>query len=309
MEGIFLRKKFNSRLLLIFICGLFFIGLYIFLNIVDPEANATYLILGIIIFLAVIPSWFLNFGAFIHINENSIKAKYHWFGKIDCNLSDVTFAVAKINTLIIQLKDGKTHTIMGVENSWQLATEIRRNLSFELTEQPEPLIEKLNDIKTARKKRALYVFSGVALMFITLFATIYLTGARDLDEFGKIDWIIFAIMCVMEILIIIITFSFALKIGKTNIPIEKLQYDIQRRIIETKPLLPGNVIKVVTDENYSGRITLYGYPNQDSVYYVVQNIASDFTLFKSYESEIFENVEQLQDGLEELIDITKKLLP
>ena len=146
-------------------------------------------------------------------------------------------------------------------------------------------------------------------MFITLFATIYLTGARDLDEFGKIDWIIFAIMCVMEILIIIITFSFALKIGKTNIPIEKLQYDIQRRIIETKPLLPGNVIKVVTDENYSGRITLYGYPNQDSVYYVVQNIASDFTLFKSYESEIFENVEQLQDGLEELIDITKKLLP
>jgi dipeptidase D len=84
----------------------------------------------------------LNYGAFIHIDEDSIKAKYHWFGKIDCKLSDVTFAMPQVNTLIIQLKDGKTHTIMGVENSWSLASAIRRNMPFESTEQPETSINE-----------------------------------------------------------------------------------------------------------------------------------------------------------------------
>lgn len=159
MEGMFLRKKFNVWLFLLFLCGLAFIGMYIFLNIVDPTATSkllTFLIVGIMICLVVIPSWLLNSGAFIHIDEDSIKAKYHWFGKIDCKLSDVVFAVARVNTLIIQLKDGKTHTIMGIENSWPLASIIRRNMSFEVTEQPETLNEKLNNLK-ANKKNGLRI--------------------------------------------------------------------------------------------------------------------------------------------------------
>lgn len=280
----FLRKKFNSWLFLLFACGLFFIGLYIFLNIVDPEATSellTFLIMGILIILVVIPSWLLNFGAFIHIDEDSIKAKYHLFGKIDCKLSDVTFAVARVNTLIIQLKDGKAHTIMGVENSWPLASMIRRNMSFGVTEQPEVLMEKLNTLKSAKKKGLIYVCSGVALMFIIIFITVFLTGEREMHEFSNIDWTIFAIMGAIEIATVIATFYFAQKIGKNNVSIEKLQYTIQRRIIETQPLLPGNVIKVFADENYTVRLTFFGYPNQTSVYYAVQEFASDYTFFKS----------------------------
>lgn len=311
MKGRFLRKKFNIWLFLLFLCGLAFIGLYIFLNIVDPVATnelLTFLIVGIMICLVVIPSWLLNLGAFIRIDDDSIKAKYHWFGKIDCKLSDVTFAVARVNTLIIQLKDGKTHTIMGIENSWPLASFIRRNMSFEITEQPEELMKKLNNLRATKKKGLIYVCSGVALMFIIIFITVFLTGEREMHEFSNIDWTIFAIMVVAEIATVIATFYFAGKTGKNNVPIEKLQYSIQRRIIETQPLLPGNAIKVFTDENYTVRITFFGYPNEDSVYYAVQEFASDYTLFKSYESEIFENIEQLQGGFEALIDITDKVL-
>ena len=146
MEGKFLRKKFDVWLFLLLACGLFFIGLFIVLNIANPEATSellTFFIAGIVIILVVIPSWLWNWGAFIRIDEVTIKAKYHWFGKIDCRLSDVVFAIARVNTLIIQLKDGKTHTIMGIENSWPLASIIRRNMSFEVTEQPEALMEKL----------------------------------------------------------------------------------------------------------------------------------------------------------------------
>lgn len=311
MEGMFLRKKFNVWLFLLFLCGLAFIGMYIFLNIVDPTATSkllTFLIVGIMICLVVIPSWLLNSGAFIHIDEDSIKAKYHWFGKIDCKLSDVVFAVARVNTLIIQLKDGKTHTIMGIENSWPLASIIRRNMSFEVTEQPETLNEKLNNLKANKKNGLIYVCSGVALMFVIIFITVFLTGEREIHEFSNIDWTIFAIMLATEIATAVATFYFAEKTGKNNIPIEKLQYEIQRRIIETQPLLPGFVIAVYTDENYTGRITLFGYPNVSAVYYSVQAFASDYTLFRAYTSDVYDSQEELPANFETLIDITEKVL-
>lgn len=264
--------------------------------------------MGIIICVVVIPSWLLNLGAFICIDDDSIKAKYHWFGKIDCNLSDVTFAVARVNTLIVQLKDGKTHTIMGIANSWPLASFIKRNISFDVTEQPETLIEELKNLKSAKKKGLVYVCTGLVLMFVNIFITVFLTGERELHEFSTKDWTIFAIMGVIEFAIVVATFYFAGKTGKNNVPIEKLQYEIQRRIIETKPLLPGFVIAVYTNDNYTGRITLFGYPNDSAVYYSVQELDAGYNLVQEYTSEIFENQDGLADGFRSLIDITDKLL-
>ena len=311
MEGVFLRKKFNVWLFLLFACGLFFIGLYFFFNITDPTATGetlTFLIMGILIILVVIPSWLLNYGAFIHVDEDSIKAKYHWFGKIDCKLSDVTFAMPQVNTLIIQLKDGKTHTIMGVENPWHLAYVIRRNMHFESTEQPEMLIEKLNNLMSAKKKGLVYVCFGVALMFINIFVAVFLTGEREMHQFSNGDWTIFIVMCAIEIITVIATFYLTQKTGKNNVPIEKLKYEIKRRIIETQPLLPGFVIAVYTDENYMGRITLFGYPNDNAVYYSVQEFASDYTLFRAYTSDVYNSQEELPTDFEGLIDITNKVL-
>ena len=85
----------------------------------------------------------------MHIYDGHIKGKYHFFGKVDCKLSDVEFALARINTLIIQLKNGKCHTITGIENSHILASEIRSKMPFDLTKKPEVLIERLNKIKSA----------------------------------------------------------------------------------------------------------------------------------------------------------------
>lgn len=311
MEGMFLRKKFNGWLFLLFVCGLCFMGLYFFLNIVDTTATnelLTFLIMGILICLVVIPSWLLNLGAFIRIDANSIKAKYHWFGRIDCSLSDVAFVAARVNTLIIQLKDGKTHTIMGVGNPWSLASFIRRKMSFDVTEQPKTLLEELNNLKTAKKTGLIYVCAGVAFMFINIFVTVFLTGEKEMHEFSNIDWTIFAVMGAIEFAAVMITFYFAGKTGKNNIPIEKLQYSIQRRIIETQPLLPGFVTAVYTDDNYSSRITLFTDPHHRAVYYSVQEFASDYTLFRTYTSDVYASQEELPVQFETLIEITEKVL-
>ena len=145
-------------------------------------------------------------------------------------------------------------------------------------------------------------------MFVIIFITVFLTGEREIHEFSNIDWTIFAIMCAIEIVTGIATFYFAGKTGKNNIPIEKLRYTIQRRIIETQPLLPGFVIAVYTDENYAGRITLFGYPNDSAVYYSVQEFAPDYTLFRTYTSEVCANQKELPADFETLIDITEKVL-
>ena len=129
-----------------------------------------------------------------------------------------------------------------------------------------------------------------------------------MHEFSKIDWTIFAIMGATEIATVIATFYFAQKTGKNNIPIEKLHYEIQRRIIETQPLLPGFVIAVYTDENYTRRITLFGYPNDSAVYYSVQKSDAKHNLVQEYTSEIFENQEMVIEGFRSLIDITEKVL-
>ena len=311
MDGIFLRKKYNINLYTLFFCGLFFIGMYVFINIVDPlatQASLVLLIMGIVACLIVIPSWLLNLGAFFHIDETSIHAKYHWFGKIDCTISQVSFVSAGLNTLIIELKNGKRHTIMGIENSRDLCFAIRRKMDFDVSTSPEKLVAEINVLKAAKKKGVIRVCVGLGLMFINIFLAVLLTAGKELSEFGRTDWLFFLLMGVIEIATTIATFYFAHKTGKYNLPIEKLHYIFRIAILETTPVPPGNAISVFVNENYTGRITLFGFPHEDSIYYTVEEFADPYTFRTVYESEIYENIEQLPGDLEELIDITEKVL-
>lgn len=311
MNGIFKRKYFWNIVSLL--CSFLLIGLFIFIGYVDSEVSSLIELLpgiipgaiGCVISLVYL---LYNFKAYMHIYDGHIKGKYHFFGKVDCKLSDVEFALARINTLIIQLKNGKCHTITGIENSHILASEIRSKMPFDLTKKPEVLIERLNKIKSAKRKELLYVCSFTALMFVNIFITVFLTDGKDLDKFNSFDWGIFAVMAVTEIATIIATFYFAQKTGKNNIPIEKLQYEIKRITIETKPLLYGKVIKVFTDTDYSARLILFGYHNEDSVYYAIQEFEADYNLIKVYESELYENIESVSDDFKNLLDITEKFI-
>lgn len=59
MDGIFIRRKTNIWLVLLLLCGIFFVALYAFLNIVDSEATGellAFLIMGILCGLIAIPS-------------------------------------------------------------------------------------------------------------------------------------------------------------------------------------------------------------------------------------------------------------
>ena len=201
MDGIFIRKKANIWNVLLLLCGVSFVALYVFLNIVDSEATSellVFLIMGILCGLVGVASMLLNHGAFVHVTENTIKAKFHWFGKLDCSIDDVEFVLPQTNTLTILLKNGKRHAIIGVENSWALSSAIRRQ-SFEIeAEAPDSIRNQLAEAQATRKKELWWVFGGVALMFANIFIAVLLTGGRDLHEFNKMDWTIFVAMGFVE---------------------------------------------------------------------------------------------------------------
>ena len=311
MDGIFIRKKTNIWLGLLLLCGIFFVILYVFLNMVDSEATSellTFLIMGIICGLIAIPSMLLNRGAYIHIEENTIKAKYHWFGKLDCSIDDIEFVLPQINTLTILLKSGKRHVIMGVENSWALGSAIRRQ-GFEIEkEAPDSLRQKLSLAQATRKKELWWVFGGITLLFVNIFIAVLLTGGRDLHEFSQLDWILFSVMGAIELLTLIGLFYAAQRCRKHLLPIEQLKHRLRGAIIATHPLPTNNITAVYTDENHTGRIVVCGFPNDDSVYYCVEEIYGNFELETVHTSEIYESTEELpEEVFSALIDVTAHL--
>lgn len=311
MDGIFIRKKTNIWLVLLLLCGIFFVILYVFLNMVDSEATSgllTFLIMGIICGLIAIPSMLLNRGAYIRIEENTINAKYHWFGKLHCTIDDVEFVLPQINTLTILLKSGKHHIIMGVENSWALGAAIRRQGFVIEKETPDSLRQKLSLAQATRKKELWWVLGGIVLMFVNIFIAVLLTGGRDLNEFSRLDWILFATMGVIELLTLVGLFYAVQRCGKHLFPIEQLKYRLRGAIIATHPLPTNNITAVYTDENHTGRIVVCGFPNDDSVYYCVQKIYGNFELETVHTSEIYKSTEELPgEGFSALIDITAHL--
>ena len=91
MQGMFKKKISDS--IIIFVCGLLFCALIVF---VKMDGNKIWCIVaGIGICFYGIISFFFNYNAFLHVEDDHIKGKYHLAGKIDCSLSDISFAVAR----------------------------------------------------------------------------------------------------------------------------------------------------------------------------------------------------------------------
>lgn len=309
MAKVTFRKKYFWNVFCL-LCGVFLISLFLFVGHKDSEATLgdmlTGILFGAMICTFSIISLFFNFKAYFYIEEDHIQSRYHYFGRINCNLSDVVFVLGRNNTLMIQLKDGKRHTIMGIENAWPLATAIREQIFHIETAPPDDLLSKLETAQAVHKKKLFYTLGCVALMFVNIFIAVFLTGGKDMYAFTKTDWLLFGIMGVIEVLTVVFLFYFANQCGKQNFPIEQLKHQLKGAHIAADPLPAGIVERVYTDANHTGRIVVCGYPNDESVYYCVQEFLGNFILKTVHTSKIYDNEEILSEDADFniLIDIT-----
>lgn len=306
MSGTFHKKSVWNVVCLF--CGLFLIGLFLFIKFADSEAGNdiyTGIVLGAIISIFSLICLTFNRKAFVRIEDHRICAKYHWFGKLDYSIDEVDFALAQINTLSILLKNGKRHVIMGLTNPGDLCSAIRREVSSAEKEAPGALQKQLEDLKVKRKKELRYVLGGIGLMFAFIFMAVLLTGGRDPEVFRKLDWVIMAFMGLAELLSLAATFYAADRAGKLQLPMEQLYFRLRGAAIATQRIPSGTVLQVYTDPHYSGRLIVFGFPNDPSVYYCVQEFSGSFTLKNTYTSEIYPSLEDLPaEVTESLMDIT-----
>ena len=312
IRAVFKKRYFLS--IISHICGTLLIAFFAFVFVKDKSATfgdfLTGIIMGSVICIFSIISYFHNRKAYLYIDGNGyLKGKYHFFGKIHCPLTHVAYALGLNGTVVIHLKDGKSHTIMGIENPYPLAVAIRQNITFESTETANALKENLQHFKAGGRKYLIQLCIGIGLMFINILIAVLLTGGKDLNAFSKMDWILFSIMVAAEIGTVIATFCFAQKYGTHSHKAEPLKYALRRTLIETAPLLPGRTIGVYTDDNYSGRITLYGYPHCEEVYYSIEKFDGEYTLQQTYTSDIFESREELTESFAGLTELTSRFSP
>lgn len=62
--------------------------------------------------------------------------------------------------------------------------------------------------------------------------------------------------------------------------------------------------KVYIDTNYTARAIIFGYPNIEDVYFMVQAVDKNFNVITTYMSEVYSSIEELQPMLDKLIQIT-----
>ena len=75
--------------------------------------------------------------------------------------------------------------------------------------------------------------------------------------------------------------------------------------IATTPFPAGIVKQVYTDVNHMGRIVICGYPNDESVYYCVQEFVGNYLLKTVDTSEIYASEDNLpNEALSTFMDIT-----
>lgn len=110
MEGIF-KKKYLLDILFLFL-GVSSIGLYLFIASVDTQTAheiIIFIILSILLCSISIIDICLKHNTYLRINDHHLSARYHFYKKIECDLSEIEFASSAFGILTLYLKNGTSY--------------------------------------------------------------------------------------------------------------------------------------------------------------------------------------------------------
>jgi hypothetical protein len=222
-----------------------------------------------------------NYKAYLRIDDNKISGRFGFFKRLECEIDDVDYVLVQFDTMHILLKDRKYY-IMGIRNAYEIGAFIMPKISFRFDGNKQDIVANLKKRKQSIKKNSILACCSVGLSFVWIFATIFLTGCKEqLSEFNHTDWIIFSIMCVLEVLTVIAMFTFAIKARRGNsVAMEKQFYEVRRATIESTPLLelPWKLKAVLTDAYYTHRVTVCDTETNDSLCCWIEMFDENFEL-------------------------------
>ena len=135
MDGIFIQKRFGLCRWLLLGSGIFLALLFSFLLFVDntmsPEDKAgcrIILVLSLVIVVLCLISRRFNRGAFLHLGESGLTARFAWRARLQCPYSDIAFCSCGGMTLTLRLQCGKRCTIPLLDNAAEICSELRKRI-------------------------------------------------------------------------------------------------------------------------------------------------------------------------------------
>ena len=300
------NKINNIWIVLFFISGFLFIGLYIFLKIVDPKASSEVLIFlfaGMIILLCSLIMFAASSEKVILIERDFLIITGNLLSKKKLKLSKIAFVSSYENTLQIMLKNGKIRTIANIENASSISSKIKKHMVYDSKAKTSLLLKALNR-STKLKKYFKLMCLCMILMFAYIVTTLILTQGKDTEQFTKAEWAIFITAMSLEGITLFPLFYFAKK-SEYMLQIKKSQNAIMQTVIRESPLLSENAIRVYASPDFIQRITIVSNTTKDGFYYIAEKFDTSFNFQKTYESETFSHIEELISIFENFKDISK----
>ena len=315
MDGIFRKQRFTvvyniagfmSGVFLVCLFG-FFIYAGEFSSIDDKIASWFFVCFGLFISVLCGVSLYVNRKAFIHVDDQKISAFCHFGLSLECSLADVSSVSYGGTGFHIQLNNGKRFNLMNLENAYQLGKYIQKRISIKpaISLDKDQLISAIPPLKKKCKQEGISSIICFLLLFPGIFLTSALTGWKDLQEFTSGDWTVFSIMAGVGVIVIAVFCILLRKYLLDTDALNKMQGALYQTILQTAPVQPGNAIKLFLDDDIyaSVRLTVYGYPNSDEVYFTVEQINQNFETECIHTSKIYANLNELLPEVEGMTEI------
>lgn len=318
MDGIFCKQRFLvlnniagliSGVFLIFLFGIF---LYLgeFSTLEDMLGAWFFVGFGFFISILCGISLYVNRKAYIHVDEDKISAFCHFGLALECNLSEVSNVSFGGTGLNLQLKNGKKYNLMNLENAYQIGKFIQKKISIKpaISLNKDQLISAITLLKKKRKLEGISSIICFLLLFPGILLIAALTGWKDLQEFAVNDWIVFSVMVGIGSIVTVVFCILLRKYLLDTDEVDKMQKALYQVILQTVSVLPGNAIKLFFDDEIypSIRLTIYGYPNSDDVYFTVEQVNQNYELECIHTSRVYANINEL---LPEIEGMTERVLP
>lgn len=315
MDAEFRKQRFTiiynlagllSGVVLVFLFGFFlFDGAYTDLD--DILCSVFFTLFGALVAVLCGGSLFVNRKAFLRAEEQRITGLCQLGLSLNCTYPDVRSVSCNGVALSIQLKSGKTYTLMNLENGAALARYIQKRMCFdpEIPLNPSGLMSQISPLTKKRNREAMGLLVCFLLLILGILLTAALTCWKDLSAFSRTDWIVFGVMSALGILVIAVIVELTRRCAAHNNALFRLRSAMNQAVFRGSPLPPGNPVKVFLDDPItpSLRLTVFGYPNCQEVYFTVEQMNRDNLLSKIYESDIYPDLETASVEFEDLTEI------
>lgn len=315
MDGVFCKQRFTRVYNVIgLISGAFLVSLFCFFisigeysTLDDVVVSCFFVFFGLFISILCGISLYVNRKAYIHVDDQKISAFCHFGLSLECDLSDVSSVSYGGTGLNIQLKSGKKYNLMNLENAYQIGKYIQKRISERPTISlaKDELMVAISPLRKKRKREGISSVICFLLIFPGIFLTAALTDWKDLYEFSSNDWTVFSIMLGVGVIVVVVFCILLRKYLLDTDELNQMQGSLYQTILQTAPVQPGNAIRLFIDDDVhaSIRLTIYGYPNSDCVYFTVEQVNQSYEIECIHTSRVYSNINELAPETEGMTEI------